>query len=47
MYELELEEEVYCGVCRHFGCPVANDVEAPKSEHLSDEPCGRFDCCIN
>lgn len=39
------DDEDYCPVCRHFRCPVAKGDEL--AQHLPDEPCGYYDCCIN
>lgn len=39
------EELIFCPDCGHFRCPVAEGNEF--AEHLPDEPCGYYDCCIN
>lgn len=37
------DDELYCPVCRHFGCSaIYGDEHKPVSV-----PCGRYDCCIN
>jgi hypothetical protein len=42
-----VDEDPYCMVCGHFNCPVVNQSDVPKSDHLPNVPCGDYRCCIN
>jgi len=42
-----MDEDIYCEVCQHFGCPTKLSLDPDAQHKPIDEPCGRYDCCIN